>query len=102
MREWDRLAVVPRHGFCSVDDYYATQSVGPRLRALALPALIVSTTGDPMVPASTLAPHLRDLPAHVAVHWVPGGHVGFRPGLDLGLGDRPGLERQILAWLRRH
>lgn len=101
IRAWDRLAVVPRHGFCSADAYYASQSVGPRLRALALPALIVSATGDPMVPAATVAPHLRGLPDHVRAHWVAGGHVGFRAGLDLGLGERPGLEHQIFAWLRR-
>src|SRR5690606_981823 len=102
LRAWDRLAVVPRHGFCSVDDYYARESVGPRLGALALPTLIVSATGDPMVPAATIEPQLRRLPAHVEARWVPGGHVGFRAGLDLGTGDAPGLDRQILAWLRRH
>jgi predicted alpha/beta-fold hydrolase len=101
IRAWDRLAVVPRHGFCSVDDYYASESVGPRLRALALPALIVSAAADPMVPASTLAPHLKDLPRHVEARWVPGGHVGFRPDLDLGMDSPRGLERQVLAWLRR-
>lgn len=102
MRAWDRLTVVPRHGFCSVDHYYASQSVGPRLRALQLPTLIVSAAGDPMIPAPTLTPALRDLPAHVTSRWVgSGGHVGFPAGLDLGLGDRPGLERQVLAWLRR-
>ncbi|WP_434423575.1 YheT family hydrolase [Nannocystis pusilla] len=101
IRAWDRLAVVPRHGFCSVDDYYASESAGPRLRALALPTLIVAATGDPMVPAATVAPHLRELPSHVSARWVAGGHVGFRAGVDLGLGDAPGLEPQILAWLRR-
>lgn len=101
IRAWDRLAVVPRHGFCSVDDYYASESVGPRLRALALPTLIVAAAGDPMVPAATVAPHLRDLPAHVQARWVPGGHMGFRAGLDLGMGDRPGVEHQVLSWLRR-
>jgi predicted alpha/beta-fold hydrolase len=104
IRAWDRLAVVPRHGFCSVDDYYASESAGPRLRALALPTLIVAATGDPMVPARTVAPHLRELPRHVIARWVFGGHVGFRGGVDLGLGlaDAPGLERQVLAWLRQH
>lgn len=102
IRAWDRLVVVPRHGFCSADEYYATQSVGPRLRELALPALIVAATADPMIPAGTVAPHLRDLPGHVSARWLAGGHVGFRPGVDLGLGEGPGLERQILAWLRRH
>lgn len=102
VRAWDRLTVVPRHGFCSVDDYYASQSVGPRLRALELPALIVAATGDPMIPAATVAPALQGLPRHVAARWTAGGHLGFRGGLDLGLGDRPGLEQQVLAWLIRH
>lgn len=101
IREWDRLAVVPRHGFCSVGDYYDSQSVGPRLRGLELPALIVAANADPMVPAATVAPALRELPRHVVARWVAGGHVGFPAGLDLGLGDRPGLERQIFAWMLR-
>lgn len=101
IRAWDRLTVVPRHGFCSVDDYYASQSVGPRLGALQLPTLIVAATADPMVPAATVAPLLRGLPRHVAARWTAGGHLGFRGRLDLGLGDRPGLEHQVFAWLRR-
>lgn len=101
IREWDRLVVVPRHGFCSVDDYYDSQSAAPRLRGLELPTLIVAATGDPMVPAATVAPALRELPRHVLARWVPGGHVGFAGGVDLGLGDRPGLERQIFAWMLR-
>jgi len=102
MRAWDRLTVVPRFGFCSVDHYYASQSVGPRLRALERPALIVAARADPMVPPATLAPALADVPEHVETRWTPGGHVGFPAGLDLGLGARPGLEHQVFAWLRRH
>jgi predicted alpha/beta-fold hydrolase len=105
IRAWDRHAVVPRFGFCSVDDYYARTSVAPRLPALAVPALIVSAPADPMIPARTIAPHVRDLPTHVVHAWTDaGGHVGFprRTALGQGLPQTPGLEGQILAWLRRH
>ncbi len=80
IRAWDRLAVyVPRHGFCSVDDYYASESAGPAAAPRsALPTLIVAATGDPMVPAATVARTSRDLPSHVSARWVAGGHVGFR------------------------
>jgi predicted alpha/beta-fold hydrolase len=105
IRAWDRHAVVPRHGFCSVDDYHRSQSVAPHLPALAVPALIVSATADPMIPAATIAPYVRDLPAHVVHRWTDrGGHVAFPGGLDLGLGlaPAPGLWGQVVAWLRSH
>ncbi|MBL9102838.1 MAG: hypothetical protein JNL82_17960 [Myxococcales bacterium] len=106
IRAWDRHAVVPRHGFCSVDDYYARVSVGPRLGRLALPALVVSAPADPMVPAaSVIAPHVARLPAHVLHRWTDrGGHVAFPRAvrLDLDLPQTPGLEGQVLAWLRLH
>lgn len=107
IREWDRHAVVPRHGFCSVDDYHRRTSVGPRLAAVALPALVVSAPADPMVPAATISPHVRDLPAHVTHRWtVGGGHVAFAARTDLGLApdllQAPGLWGQVLHWLRNH
>ncbi len=102
IREWDRLAIVPRHGFCSVDHYHASQSVGPRLRELELPALVVAAARDPMIPAHTVAPALRELPGHVVARWAEvGGHVGFPGRLDLGFGGPPGLERQVLAWVEQ-
>ena len=105
IRAWDRHAVVPRFGFCSVDDYYARTSVGPRLAGAAIPALIVSAPADPMIPARTIAPHIKNLPAHVVHAWTDGGgHVGFphRTVLGPGLPQTPGLEGQVLAWLRTH
>jgi predicted alpha/beta-fold hydrolase len=63
IRAWDRLAVVPRFGFVSVDDYHRACSVGPRLAGVQVPALVLSAPADPMIPAATIAPHVRDLPA---------------------------------------
>jgi predicted alpha/beta-fold hydrolase len=104
IRGWDRLAVVPRFGFVSVDDYYHRVSVGPRLAGAQIPALVVSATADPMIPAATIAPYVGDLPAHVTHRWIArGGHVGFPGDLQLGLGEAaPGLFAQVLAWLRAH
>lgn len=108
IRAWDRHAVVPRHGFVSVDDYHRRTSVGPRLAAVPLPALVVSAPDDPMIPPSTIAPFLRDLPAHVVHRWiVGGGHVAFSRRVDLGLAhddlpQAPGLWGQVIHWLRGH
>ena len=104
IRAWDRLAVVPRFGFVSVDDYYQRASVGPRLAGAQIPALVLSARADPMIPAATVAPHVCELPAHVTHRWIDqGGHVGFPANLRLGLtGAAHGLHAQVLAWLRQH
>ena len=108
IRGWDRLAVVPRFGFVSVGDYHGSCSVGPRLRQAQVPALVLSATADPMIPAATIAPHVRELPAIVTHRFIArGGHVGFpsRLRLDLGADIKdapPGLAPQVIAWLRRH
>jgi predicted alpha/beta-fold hydrolase len=106
LRRWDEAIVAPRHGFASADEYYRTQSAAPRLRELRLPTLLVEAENDPMVPASTVRPWLKQPLPGLEVHWVPsGGHAAFPSRLDLGLGGGSGLERgleaQILAWLGR-
>lgn len=109
-RDWDTRVVAARHGFRDADDYYARMSVGPRLPDLAVPALLVAAEDDPMVPAGAIRPVLashagRDLA--LDVRWVPsGGHMAFSRRLDLGLGtapgEAPGVEAQVLSWLRGH
>jgi len=100
IREWDGLAVAPRFGFASAEDYYEKASVAPRLGRLARPALLVWSTGDPMVPYPTVEPFLGNLPSGARVAVTPrGGHVGFPRDLDLGLGGERGLQGQVTAWL---
>ncbi len=102
LREWDSLTVVPRFGFADVDEYYATQSVGPRLVDLQSPSLVVASPGDPIVPAESLRGPLARASSSLTVRWIPGGgHVFFPPGVDMGFGGAAGLEGQIMAWLRR-
>jgi predicted alpha/beta-fold hydrolase len=100
IREFDSLTVVPRFGFASAEDYYARESVAPRLRTLRLPALVCASENDPMVPARLLSPQLASPPANMTVRWIDaGGHVAFPPDLDLGFGRDRGLEHQVLSWL---
>lgn len=83
IRDWDHHVVVPRHGFASVDDYYARASVGPRLDALRVRSLYIGGRDDPMVPPSVVDPSLEAATAAgvpLTVRWLDGGgHVGFPP-----------------------
>ncbi len=96
--DFDQYMVVPRFGFGSVPNYYAQTSVGPRLGALGVPALIVAARHDPMVPYASLEPFLRDPGPQVTVRITEGGHVGFPRRLDLGIDAPLGLIRQIAGW----
>jgi hypothetical protein len=102
IRSWDTMTVVPRYRFASVDDYYERMSVGPRLPELRVPALIVHSRADPMVPTWTVEPSLRATGPWASVRRLArGGHVGFPGDVDLGLPGPRGLEPQILSWFAR-
>ena len=99
--EWDEKIVSPRHDFAGAADYYLRTSVGPRLAELRLPALYVGSEGDPMVPPSSVRRSLATACGKVESRWSRrGGHMAFPRDLDLGLAPGPGLEEQILGWLR--
>ena len=90
--DWDDAVVVPRYGFDSVAHYHRSMSVGPRLHALAVPALYVGSRYDPMVPNHTIDPHLLEAGAGLTVRLLAaGGHVAF-PGP---------YEHELLDWLAR-
>lgn len=100
--EWDTRIVAARHGFRDAADYYRRASVGPHLERLAVPALLVAAEDDPMVPPGAVLPVLAGRKVPLEVRWVrSGGHIGFSPRLDLGMGGAPGLEAQATAWLWR-
>jgi uncharacterized protein len=102
LRDWDRLTVVPRFGFASPEDYYARASVGPRLRQLSVPAMLVACPSDPMVPPASIAAAAAAAGGTLDLRWVPrGGHVAFPADLDLGFGDSRGLAGQLASWAAR-
>ncbi len=102
IREWDARVVVPRWGFDSVEQYWASQSIGPRLAELRVPSLYVGATGDPVVPSEIQRPHLERARAKITSRWLTrAGHVGFAPGVDLGMGGQRGIWPQVLSWCER-
>lgn len=95
IREWDARVVVPRHGFDSVDDYYARASVGPLLPGLRVRAGWFGARHDPMVPQATVLPALAAAGDRLHVAWFDrGGHVGFPD--DVGTGAS--LEAEVLGF----
>jgi len=102
LREWDDRVVAPRHGFTGAADYYARASVAPRLPGLRVPALLVHSEWDPMVPARAVRAALQAIPdSRLQVRWIAGGgHVAFPRGTDAGLGEGSGVDAQVVGWLR--
>lgn len=104
IRQWDDKIVAPRHGFAGAADYYARASVAPRLRDLRVPALLLNSDCDPMVPARGVRPALETVSPRLRVAWVRGGHVAFSRRLNIGLGGLgggEGMDAQVIGWLRR-
>jgi uncharacterized protein len=123
--EWDRAIVAPRHGFSSATDYYTTQSAGPRLGEVHIPALVLTTRWDPMVPKHTTADFLHPpspsnaqppvtlewgTPGGIAARWVlhqvtrhvqhvelhAGGHIAFPQA------GKAEVFAQTVSWLQQH
>lgn len=105
LREWDQLTVAPRFGFESVEEYYRSQSVGPRLKDLKVPTLVAVSPADPMIPADSLRGALGRASSQVEARWIRGGgHVFFPPGAGLDPGGKSGSRRggipeEIFRWL---
>jgi predicted alpha/beta-fold hydrolase len=101
--EWNAVAIVPRFGFNSLDDYYQRASVSTDIHRLKTPSFIVISLNDPIVATETLFPALNDAPPALKVCWVrQGGHVSFPAKLDLGQGGTLGLEAQVMTWLSKN
>ncbi len=95
IRAWDAAVVVPRHGFASVDDYYAQESVGPLLSGLRVRSAWFGARHDPMVSADSVLPSLGEANGLLDVRWFDrGGHVGFPDDVGGGLA----LEGEVLRW----
>lgn len=100
IREWDDKIVAPRHGFAGASDYYARASVAPLLPDLRVPALLLNSECDPMVPARAVRPALEGASPLLRVAWARGGHVAFPRSLNVGLGEGVGQDPQVIAWLK--
>ncbi|HEX9945357.1 MAG TPA: alpha/beta fold hydrolase [Thermoanaerobaculia bacterium] len=91
--DWDDRIVAPRHGFAGAADYYARASVAPRLADLRVPALLLNSESDPMVPAGPVRAALKGAAPRLEVRWVSGGgHVAFPRSM--------GVDARVVGWLR--
>jgi predicted alpha/beta-fold hydrolase len=94
IREYDRLVMVPMHGFRDVSHYYDTTRAGPWLRKIRVPTLMVHAEDDPIIPGWTVAPALREVGPAVEVAWTKrGGHVGWLDGAS--------VEAWVMTWAMR-
>ena len=87
-------------GFASAEEYYERASVAPLLHRIEIPAWVVESESDPMVPPWTLVRALYGLSPSTELTWTSrGGHVGMPGNLDLGRDGTHGLGGQLLSWL---
>ncbi len=100
IREWDEKIIAPRFGFKNADDYYESESVGPRLAKLKIEGIYVGGSFDPMILASSVKPYLGG--KSLKIVWDDSaGHLGFQSGFSLDESAPLGLESQVLSWLSR-
>jgi len=104
--DWDDLAIAPRYGYASPEDYYEALTLRRHIGSFRVPALLVASREDPIIPPRTIEPFL-DAACHPREHgldvrWTArGGHVAFARDIDLGFGPEKGIEAQLFQWFRR-
>lgn len=94
--EFDDQVTAPLHGFADAPDYYARCSSGSVLAAVRVPAMLIQSRNDPIIPVRSL-PDPAGLPAHLRLLLTDaGGHVGFTSA-----SDPLWLERRILEAIQQ-
>ena len=77
LRRFDNLYTAPDGGYASAEDYYQKASAGPYLEGIRVPALILSSLDDPLIPPEMFTVHRNDRTRLRFVHPPKGGHVGY-------------------------
>jgi len=99
VREIDDRITAPSFGFGNAANYYRTQSAMGYLEDIRIPALLIHSKDDTLVPFESCAGALeRSNPSLQRLVTEHGGHLGF-------LGRRPHrfwLDETILDWIVRH
>jgi predicted alpha/beta-fold hydrolase len=99
IEQWDEQVIAPRHGFAGAEDYWAQTSACHVLGDIEPPTLFIATERDPIVPIDTVRPWLQNATKLRRIVTQRGGHVGFPPNVNLGLGSEGTVEDQILRWM---
>jgi len=76
--QFDNDFTAPRNGYAGADEYYARNSCGSFLDRIAVPALLIHASDDPIVPATSYAEYAWQRNRKLVPLLTPyGGHVGF-------------------------
>jgi predicted alpha/beta-fold hydrolase len=101
-RDIDNAATAPIHGFRDADDYYARSSSIHFLDKITTPALCVSATDDPFLPAEVLEKAKTVASPAVEFHITQfGGHTGFIAG-SAPWRCEYWAEELVVGWLADH
>jgi predicted alpha/beta-fold hydrolase len=95
--EFDNVYTSVVCGFGTADGYYAQASSLPLLSRIRLPAVVLASRDDPLIPPDAL--QNARLPAAVRLHLTEhGGHLGFvgRAGVDP---DRRWMDWRVVDWV---
>ncbi len=102
IKEYDGMVIAPMHGFDSADTYYREMSSGLFLPKIGAPTLLVHAGDDPMIPASTMRPWLKQASPLLEVAWSDrGGHVGFFGALGEDAFIDTWAMKKVVAFFRR-
>lgn len=81
VRDYDRHAVVPMHGFRDVEHYYTEASSNKWLQHIRIPTLVLSAIDDPICPVGGLpVDDVSNNPHIITVKTLEGGHVSHLQG----------------------
>jgi predicted alpha/beta-fold hydrolase len=79
-RDIDNIYTAPFHGFKNADEYWASTSSKPWLKAIRVPTLVINARNDPFLPVAAL-PTKAEVSDSVTLEYPEtGGHVGFVSG----------------------
>ena len=99
IHDFNRLFVVPVHGYICPEDYYQRASCRQYLRYIEVPTLIIHAEDDPFM-SSDVIPNEDELSPFVTLEIAKhGGHVGFVSGSTMGKPEY-WLEHRIPQFLR--
>jgi len=77
---FDDAVTARAYGFENAVDYYTRASAGQFVKAIRRPALLVTSTDDPLIPGGALPPDAEENPWVSLAVTEKGGHVGFVGG----------------------
>lgn len=99
IHDFNRLFVVPVHGYLSPEDYYQRASCRQYLRNIEVPTLIIHAEDDPFTNLDII-PTEEELSPFITLELSKtGGHVGFISGNIPGVAEY-WLEKRIPEFLR--